>query len=268
MTTRRVIFLLLGIGVTIPFFFPMELKINVTPPVDSLFQVVDRTRPDQAVILSFDFAPSTAPELMPMGMAILRHCLARKIKVIVLSLVIQGPGLAEIAIDEVRKEHPDAVYGRDYVFLGYMPGYSAVVLKLGDDITKVYPRDYYGDETGKMPIFQKIRNFDNVNVAIVLTGSGIYQTWIIYGYIRYGVSVGAGVTAVEAAATYPYLQTGQLIGLLGGLKGAAEYETILDREGIPQLRKRATIGMDSQSIVHLLIITLIVIGNIIYWRRR
>ncbi|HID32336.1 MAG TPA: hypothetical protein EYP24_03040 [bacterium (Candidatus Stahlbacteria)] len=267
-TERQIIFLLLAIGVTIPFLVPMRLKINVTPPVYSLYRVIDRTRPDQAVILSFDFAPSTAPELMPMGAAILRHCLARRIKVIITSLAIQGPGLAEIALDEVSSEYPQAEYGKDYAFLGYVPGYSAVVLKMGDAITKVYEKDYYGQKTDALAIFKTIKNFDNINTVVVLTGSALYQTWIIYGYIRYGVKVGAGVTAVEAAATYPYLQTGQLVGLLGGLKGAAEYETILEEKGIYQERKRATIGMDSQSIAHLLMIVLIIIGNIIYWRMR
>ena len=268
MIERHIIFLLLSIGVIIPFFLPMNLKINVTPPVDSLYAVIDRTEKDQAVIISFDFSPSTAPELMPMGRALLRHCLTNKIKVIITSLYIQGPGLAEIALDEVRSDFPEVRYGEDYVFLGYMPGYSAVVLKLGDDITKVYERDYYGDDTQGMPIFSQIKNFDDISVAVVLTGTGIFQTWIIYGYIRYGVKIGCGVTAVEAAATYPYLQTGQLVGLLGGLKGAAEYETLLDKNGIAQRRKPATVGMNSQSIVHIFIIVLIIIGNVIFWRSR
>jgi hypothetical protein len=40
--------------------------------------------------------------------------------------------------------------------------------------------------------------------------------------------VAVGVTAVMAADMYPYLQSGQLIGMLSGLKGAAEYEKLVD----------------------------------------
>jgi tetrahydromethanopterin S-methyltransferase subunit D len=60
------------------------------------------------------------------------------------------------------------------------------------------------------------------------------------------------------------LSSGQLTGLLGGLKGAAEYETLVDRKG------RGLKGMDSQSIVHLLLVGFIVLGNVIllYQRRK
>jgi len=40
--------------------------------------------------------------------------------------------------------------------------------------------------------------------------------------------VAVGVTAVMAADLYPYLQSGQLVGMLAGLKGAAEYEKLVD----------------------------------------
>ena len=38
---------------------------------------------------------------------------------------------------------------------------------------------------------------------------------------------------------YPFLDSGQLKGLLGGLAGAAEYETLIDRSG------QATKGMSA-----------------------
>jgi hypothetical protein len=65
-----------------------------------------------------------------------------------------------------------------------------------------------------------------------------------------------------ASDAYPFLSTGQLVGLLGGLSGAAEYEKLIDTPG------DATIGMDAQSIVHILIIVLIVLGNIAYFATR
>ena len=65
-----------------------------------------------------------------------------------------------------------------------------------------------------------------------------------------------------ASDAYPYLNAGQLEGLLGGLSGAAEYEKLI---GVPGT---ATIGMDAQSIAHILIILLIALGNIAYFATR
>ena len=46
------------------------------------------------------------------------------------------------------------------------------------------------------------------------------------------------------------------IGLLGGMKGAAEYEILMGYEG------SAFRGMDIQSLVHFLIIGMVLLGNI------
>jgi len=56
----------------------------------------------------------------------------------------------------------------------------------------------------------------------------------------------------------PFVQSGQLDGLLAGLRGAAEYELLLQAPG------RALAMMDAQSMGHLLIIAFILIGNAAY----
>jgi hypothetical protein len=74
--------------------------------------------------------------------------------------------------------------------------------------------------------------------------------------------MGAGVTAVMAPRCYTFLQTKQLVGLLAGMRGAAEYERLSENYGL------ATIGMDSQSVIHLLIVFFIIVGNISYFVTR
>jgi hypothetical protein len=57
----------------------------------------------------------------------------------------------------------------------------------------------------------------------------------------------------------PYYQSGQLAGLLSGLRCAAEYEV---RSGHPG---RAAAGMDAQSLGHVVIILAICLGNLAYF---
>ena len=61
---------------------------------------------------------------------------------------------------------------------------------------------------------------------------------------------------------FPFIQSGQMIGVLGGLSGAAEYEAILKYPG------KATAGMSAQSIAHLIIVVFIVFGNVVYFLSR
>ncbi len=74
--------------------------------------------------------------------------------------------------------------------------------------------------------------------------------------------MGAGVTAVMAPKFYSYLQAKQMIGLLGGMKGAAEYEMLVSKPSM------AVSGMNSQSLVHLLIIGFVVLGNVAFFAAR
>jgi hypothetical protein len=72
----------------------------------------------------------------------------------------------------------------------------------------------------------------------------------------------SGNTAVQAVFLYPFYQSGQIKGFLGGLKGAAEYETSIER---PAFGVR---GMGSQTLGHVLIVLFIVLGNLGYLAAR
>lgn len=264
---RRWVFLLVWIAVMIPLIIPIGLPVNVTPPVKKLYNFVDEQKKEKkTVLLIFDFAPSTMPELLPMGISIMRHCFTEKIPIILYGgLYPQGSGMVEMALRQVKSYFPDIKYGRDYVFLGYVPGISMVILSMGESIKGTFGKDYYGNPLDSLPLMAKVDNYDGIGVTIDLSGSSLPQLWVTYAYQRYGCRIGVGTTAVSAAQYYPWLQTGQFVGMLGGLKGAAEYEKLLAVHHIPTGRRTATIGMDAQSIVHLLIVLLIVLGNIGYF---
>jgi len=254
---RRYIFILVAIGVIIPLIVPIGLPIDITDHVKSIYDAINSYPPGSYVIISLDYDPSTIPELNPMAYAIIRHCFKRNLRVIALTLLPAGPGVAEIATkDCARIEHKE--YGTDYVFLGYKVGTDAVILGMGEDIRLPFPQDYYGTKIDDLPMMKNFKNYNDAKLVITVSGTSMPAIWVAYGYQRYHVKVAAGVTAVMAADYYPYIQTGQLIGLIGGLKGAAEYEKLV---GLPG---KAFTGMDAQSIIHMLIIVFIVLGNVAY----
>jgi hypothetical protein len=68
-----------------------------------------------------------------------------------------------------------------------------------------------------------------------------------------------------APEQYPFLDSGQLSGMLTGMKGAAEYEQLIGAPGF------GLPAMAGQSFAHLYILFLIVLGNLpilIGWSRR
>ncbi len=256
---RRWIFLLIGVAVVIPFFLPLGLPVVVTEPTQDLYDAVDAIPPnEQPLLLSIDYAPATLPELEPMAVAILRHCFGKGIRVAIMTLNPAGYGLAERAMVQVANEYGKE-YGKDYVYLGFQPGISAPILGMGVNIRNVFPDDAYGTPLTEIPMMKGIRNYDDIPLIVTLAGWSAAEAWIYYAYQPYHEQVGAGVTAVMATDFYPYWNTGQLVGMLGGMRGAAEYEVLVKQEGT------GVRGMDSQSVIHILIILLIVLGNIAYF---
>jgi hypothetical protein len=254
---RRYIFIFVALGVIIPLVWPLGLAVTTSPPVENVYNAIEELAPGTPVLVSVDYDPSTQPELSPMTVAVLRHCFSRDLPVIITVLHPGGPGLALEISDRISKE-VGAVYGEDYVFLGYKVGGSAVILSMGQDFRVSYPADYFNTPIDEIPLMEKVKNYNDIGLVITMSGSTYPDVWVAYAHERYGQKLAAGVTAVMAADYYPYLQTGQLVGLIGGLKGAAEYEKLINRpdDGLK--------GMDAQTIVHLFVVLMILLGNIAF----
>jgi hypothetical protein len=274
---RRVIYLLLTLCIVLPLVVPINIPQNIMPQTKKLFDYIESIEPyGRAVLLSGDYAPGTSPENHPMYLALLRHCLARHVRVIIISLDPQNPSLALDGIAEVMPEFnrraksraDSVIYGRDYVYLGWKSGIVAAIMGMGESITMIYPRDYYQNQTDTLEMMKAIRNYRQVAIVVSIAGAAYPESYLAYGQSRYGVKVGSGVTAVMAADYYTFLQTGQFTGMLSGMKGAAEYEVLNEQKGYTTAFKRAGQGMDSQSLVHILIIVAIVLGNVFFFAER
>ncbi len=273
---RRVIYLILAIVVIVPLIFPSAQHVRVMPPVERLFLAVDTIKSDKALMIDFDYDPQTQPELEPMALAILRHAFKRKIKLLGLSLYVQPLGLAKSALDQVigefneqAKSYEDSIiYGRDYVFLGWQPPPLIPILGMGESITNVYKKDYYGNQTDTLPLMKKIKNYNNVELLISISSGDPPMWWVSYAQNRFGLKVGVGCTAVSASDYYPYLQTGQFSGLMVGMKGAAEYEELVEKKLDIQKRRKASEALPSLTYAHLVMMVFIIIGNVGYLIKR
>ena len=65
-------------------------------------------------------------------------------------------------------------------------------------------------------------------------------------------------TSVMAPDLVPFVGSGQMIGLVAGMSGAAQFEQLVGVVG------GGSQGMDAQSFAHLLIIAAIILANIAY----
>jgi hypothetical protein len=229
---RRWIYIVVALAIILPLAIPYNSDNITTQYTENVYQMIDSFsgRQDRALLLSFWHDAATMPELFPMEVAILRHCFERNVKVFMLTWMPQGAPIIDYAINTVKEEYPNIKSGEDYCNFGYIPVQLAMptILGMGDNISTAVKTDAEGRKVENLPIMQGLNNYSELNLVVEFSGSSAGGTWLVYARPKFGLNIAVGVTAVMAADEYPYLQSGQFIGMLAGLKGAAEYEKLVD----------------------------------------
>ncbi len=273
---RRWLFLLVFVGVAVPIIMPMGLPVTTTGSTRSAFEFIEGLKPGDTVLISYDYGPSSAPENDPMAEGIMRQCFTKGIHVVICALYpLGGLQLANNSLAKVSAEFPNLKYGEDYVNLGFKDGAQAVMKRMGDDIVGAFPTDVRGTPLAQIPMLKGVRSLRQVSVVATIATGIIGEWWITQAHPQSGTPIIVGPTAVGAPKYYAYLNAGQLVGMLSGMKGAAEYEKLLAGR-YPDLGRfyrttrafTATKGMDAQTVIHFVIIVFILIGNMAYMSHR
>lgn len=256
---RRVIFVILILGVVGPMIFPMHLPIPVTPEVQNIYDRIEALQPGDTIMFAGEYDPATLAEMQSMTFSVLRHAFRRNVKVIAVCLFTSGVSQIEQDLRKIADESKKT-YGVDYIYLGYKPYPAIVISAMGQDFRNPFPLDYIEKkDTDSYPIMKGMKNLNSVKFVIDISATSGVDFWLQYGQSRYKFPLALGVTAVMATDYYSFLQSNQIFGLIGGLKGAAEYETLMKEE-----KGYARRAMNIQSVVHCVIVGFILVGNVAF----
>ena len=260
---RRWIFIIIALVVVIPLLVPIGMPIRATDTSKEVYDAIEDLPKGSKFLLSLEYSPSTKPENHPMAISILRHLFRNDHKVYITCLWPDGQFMAQDALKQVAEGEFNKVYGQDYVLLGYRPGAEAVVKGIVSNIRKLYSVDANQTKIDEIPMMNGITKFKDF-AFLFSVSSGYPGTieWVQYAADPTGVPMSSGVTSIQVNEVMPYVQSGQMVGLLAGMPGAAEYESLIGEKG------SATSGMDAQSIAHLVIVLFIVLGNTAYFIER
>jgi len=275
---RRWIFLMMFLAVAPPILLQLQFPETPTEMSQAVFDEIENMEESDKVLMAWDFDPATEGELGPMATAFVRHCCEKKLKLYFLAIIPAGAQMIEQTIDNLIKiDFPDMVYGEDYVNLGYKSGEEGVIKVIITDLRVLYTTDAPGTNIDQIPMCKDIESVQDMDLIINVSGAmpGTKE-WIQYAVSPYPdkLRMVAGCTGVQAPLLYPYVPE-QLAGLLGAIKGAAEYEELVvqkfdrDRGNDPPAKylegKRR---MGPQLIAHILMVLLIIVGNVIFFTER
>ena len=271
---RRIIFLIVGLSVLIPLIQPewVNFPIRPTPESQIVFDEINKLNAGDKILLSFEYGPSTKPEIHPMAIAILKHLYAKNIQVYGFALWPDGNFMSTEAFSEVSDDY-DKKYGVDYVNLGYKPGQEAVIKGISSDIRTLYTVDLQGTSINDIPMMKDVVNIEDFDFVFSLSaGYPGSKEWVQYACDPKNIPLSTGCTSIQVTDIMPYVENDQIRGILAGMPGAAEYESLVEAE----LQKMEIAGkpgeasgmMAAQSIAHVVIVLFIIFGNISYFITR
>ena len=271
---RRIIFLIVGLSVLIPLLKPewIDLPIRPTPESQIVFDEINKLNAGDKVLLSFEYGPSTKPEIHPMAIAILKHLYAKNIQVYGFALWPDGNFMSTEAFSEVSDDY-DKKYGVDYVNLGYKPGQEAVIKGISSDIRTLYTVDLQGTSINDIPMMKDVVNIEDFDFVFSLSaGYPGSKEWVQYACDPKNIPLSTGCTSIQVTDIMPYVENDQIRGILAGMPGAAEYESLVEAElekmEIAVKPGEASGMMAAQSIAHVVIVLFIIFGNISYFITR
>jgi len=250
---RRIIYgLVIGL-IVLALLWDFPLPQAVSPEAQSLYETIESLPKNKLVVIAADWGAATRGECAPLTAAVVTHLFRNKRPFAIIGFAAQGPELTTAIVQKQAKKF-GAKYGKDWCNWGYKVSIDSTLLSLAESIRRTIPQDVEGTKLDDVPLMKRVKGIDDVGLLVEFTGSGTLEAFL--RRLPRSVKIAQGCTAVVGPEQYPYIDSGQLCGLLVGMKGAAEYEHLLG------IRAQGTAAMRPQSLAHLLIIVLIILGNL------
>lgn len=258
---RRILYLLVTLTLFVPLMWPIGLPVGLSDTTVQAYQAIERLQPGDIAILAPSFAPGTIAENLPQMVAFARHMMRRGVRIVGVSIWDTSPMWHDQVFNRWAPVY-GYEHGRDFIVLPFIAGGESAVIAMGRDPFRVlFPVDFYGNST-EGTLLEDVRTIADIDIIVDLQTGDSLLWWIRQINAQFGTTITTGMTAVSVPGHMPYLASGQLTGLLSGMRGAAEYEVKANLPGT------AAAGMDAQSLSHLLVMFFVIMGNLAYIARR
>ena len=260
---RRIMWAAMFVIVGVILLRPIGLPIEVGPTSQSFYDYVENVPVGSTIWVESGFSSGSLPEQGPQLRAFLIQAFRRDFRIVMSSLGVDGAQLGQDIFEEVRDTYfPDLEYGVDFVNVGYRPGELVFATAMGDDlIAATGGVDVFGRSLADMPLIQDVPRLHGDYVAFMAQFWGHEpgpDRW--YGAVGHPnrVPIIVGTAQMVVPQAIPFLEAEIIHANIPGMRGAAEYESLVGELGA------ATAGQDVTSSMVIFITLLVILGNVAF----
>lgn len=255
-----IIFIVMFTMCTIPISSP----IPILPWTQAGYNYIQSLPPGSIILYSNQYG-SPGPTFDPFAKAFLFQVMRQHLRLVVVCPALIFVPYTDRVLHEAGLFDPanNFVYGKDFVYLGFMAGMEAGCALLAKDFSAVFASvDYYGNSISSLPLMNDVHNaYDIKLVVIIFDYLPEPYAWIRQWRPIYKVPIILAHYA-DPSAWLPYYYTGDLIGISSDSDGGAQYETLVGRPGL------ATALATLTSTLFILEACTIVAGSVVFWVTR
>ncbi len=242
--------------------WPLRIAPHPSAETRTAFDLAQALPSGAGVFVYVEYGLGSREELDPMLAAVLGHLASRHARIVIAARSPEASQVAETVMGEVAARFPAYAdgYGGSWVNLGYRPAPDVALRAATNGIAAAYNGvDYAGRPLTGMPILQALPVLDHAHFALAYafdSGDG-FAPMIYYVGTPTRIPVMIGAISMEVPVLQPYLAAGQLAAVIGGARGAAEYEALA---GQPR-RADVLVGASAMAAVYVLAVMLL--GNVV-----
>jgi hypothetical protein len=242
--------------------------IPVLTPIGAPFQMSDITiemynyienMPEQSIVViggsavfAFDLESSAAL------IACLKQMARNNLRIVNAPFGVEAVQFEKYCVDASRVDERFGgpwKYGRDWVQLPYMPGYTAAIVAFLDDVHSAVATDVFGTPLSELPLMNDLRNYEDI--ALWICPHWSFDLVVRFATGEKGIPAMYFAQAAAYAGYSPYMMAYPgMVWMTNGFLGGAQYEKL---EGISGLGSAA---IDAYAILSAVYLGFLILGNL------
>jgi len=249
---RRVLYVILAVNIIGALMVRVAIEPDIPPVVKRFYDTIEALQPGDMVMVSSTWSAGTLAENQPQFEAVLKHLMRKRVRFTIISF---APPARDISHRLARRLTEDFGYveGKDWAHFGYMPDIIIAIKGMSEDVAQTIRQDVRRTPIAELEVMKGVKSLKDYKLVVDVTPSDTLTYWI--SYRPPNLKILYCPTSVMAAEAYTFLDSGQILGMITGAKGAYEYERLLGIVGL------GTRFINAIQFSHVLIIFFILLGN-------
>jgi hypothetical protein len=249
---RRVLYVILAVNIIGALMVRVAIEPDIPPVVKRFYDTIEALQPGDMVMVSSTWSAGTLAENQPQFEVVLKHLMRKRVRFTIISFAPPARDISHRLARRIAEEN-GYVEGKDWAHFGYTPDIIIAIKGMSDDIAQTIRQDVRRTPIAELEVMRGIKSLKDYKLVVDVTPTDTLGNWI--SYRPPNLKILYCPTSVMAAEAYTFLDSGQILGMITGAKGAYEYERLLGVVGL------GTRFINAIQFSHVLIIFFILLGN-------